>query len=76
MCLLFSFVTVRQLTYEKMEARGSERMKTEEEKIKEEKERLEKLEADRLRFVVVLVFVVDVYHVFVIVYSTCCSLAV
>ena len=40
---------VRQLTYEKKEARGSERLKTDDEVIKEEKEKLDKLEEDRLR---------------------------
>jgi len=40
---------VKQLTFERKEAIGSQRLKTEQETIKEEKERLEKLEADRLR---------------------------
>ena len=40
---------VRQLTYEKKEARGTDRLKTEDEVIKEEKEKLDKLEQDRLR---------------------------
>jgi len=40
---------VRQMTFEKKEARGGERLKTEEEKIKDERERLEKLEEDRQR---------------------------
>merc|ERR1711915_670163 len=40
---------VRQLTYEKKEARGGERLKTEEEKLKEERERLQSLEEDRQR---------------------------
>ena len=38
---------VRQLTFEKKEARGTERLKTDEEIIKEEKERLDKLEQDQ-----------------------------
>merc|ERR1719186_632492 len=40
---------VRQLTYEKKEARGGERMKTDEEKVKDERERLQSLEEDRQR---------------------------
>merc|ERR1719449_271566 len=40
---------VKQMGFEKKEARGGERMKTEEEKIKEEKERLQNLEEDRQR---------------------------
>merc|ERR1712059_220111 len=40
---------VKQLGFEKKEARGGERLKTDEEKIKEERERLEKLEEDRQR---------------------------
>jgi len=40
---------VKQLGFEKKEARGGERMKTAEEKITEEKEKLEKLEEDRQR---------------------------
>merc|ERR1712228_952520 len=35
--------------FEKKEARGGERLKTEEEVIKEEREKLEKLEEDRLK---------------------------
>jgi len=40
---------VKSLGFEKKEARGGERLKTDDEKLKEEKERLEKLEEDRLR---------------------------
>merc|ERR1719228_196165 len=40
---------VKSLGYEKKEARGGERLKTEDEKIKDEKEKLAKLEEDRLR---------------------------
>merc|ERR1711962_248799 len=40
---------VKSLGFEKKEARGGERLKTDDEKIKDEKERLEKLEEDRLR---------------------------
>jgi len=40
---------VKQMGFEKKEARGGERMKTEEEKVKEEKERLQNLEEDRQR---------------------------
>jgi len=40
---------VRQLGFERKEARGSERLKTADEVIKEEKEKLDQLEADRLR---------------------------
>jgi len=40
---------VRELGFEKKQARGSERLKTDEEIIKEDREKLEELEADRLR---------------------------
>jgi len=40
---------VKQLGFEKKEARGGERMKTDEEKVKEERERLHSLEEDRQR---------------------------
>merc|ERR1719295_1541675 len=40
---------VKSLGFEKKEARGGERLKTEDEKLVEEKERLEKLEEDRQR---------------------------
>merc|ERR1719431_2198474 len=40
---------VKQMGFEKKEARGGERMKTDEEKVKEERERLQSLEEDRMR---------------------------
>jgi len=40
---------VKQMGFEKKEARGGERMKTDEEKVKEERERLQSLEEDRQR---------------------------
>merc|ERR1712228_699744 len=40
---------VKSLGFEKKEARGGERLKTEDEKLVEEKERLERLEEDRQR---------------------------
>ena len=42
-------ILVKSLGFEKKEARGGERLKTEDEKLKDEKERLEKLEEDRMR---------------------------
>merc|ERR1711892_1017237 len=40
---------VKQMGFEKKEARGGERMKTDEEKVKDERERLQSLEEDRQR---------------------------
>ena len=40
---------VKQLSFQKKEAKAGERLKTDEEKVKDEKERLQKLEEDRLR---------------------------
>ena len=40
---------VKQLSFQKKEAKAGERLKTDEEKIREEKERLQKLEEDRIR---------------------------
>ena len=40
---------VKQLSFQKKEAKAGERLKTDEEKVKDERERLQKLEEDRLR---------------------------